>query len=198
MGRMCTGPRAAKNLDDSSRRALQFLKQRVLSGPPLKIEKALHSTWFIFTDGACDQVAKTGSIGGVISSPSGECSRFFGESVPPNLLEDLFSKSNNPIHELEVLPVLVAASLWGSLFPHSQVVYFIDNESSRMAYIRGDGETLRASEVIQAFVEFEAKMQHKVWFGRVPATATLLTRPADLTLKKSLLLAQSEPVLTGR
>ena len=84
MGRMCTGPRAAKNLDDSSRRALQFLKQRVLSGPPLKIEKALHSTWFIFTDGACDQVAKTGSIGGVIYSPSGECLRFFGESVPPN------------------------------------------------------------------------------------------------------------------
>jgi hypothetical protein len=99
MGRLCTGPRAAKTLDDSSRRALQFLKQRVLNGPPLKIESALHSTWFIFTDGACDQVDKTGSIGGVIYSPSGECLRFFGESVPPKLLDDLFSRSKNPIHE---------------------------------------------------------------------------------------------------
>ena len=188
LGRLCTGPRAARTLDTSSRSALQFLKQRVLDGPPLTIERALHSTWFIFTDGACDQVAKTGSIGGVLYSPSGECLRFFGESVRAKLLDDLFSRSKNPIHELEVLPILVAASLWGDLFPHSQVVYFIDNESSRMACIRGTGETLRASEVIQAFVNLESKLQHKVWFGRVPSHSNPADSPSRLHFEEVVAL----------
>ena len=54
---------------------------------------------------------------------------FFGESVTPRLMEDLFSRFQNPIHELELLPVLVASFLWVEMFQHSQVVYFIDNES---------------------------------------------------------------------
>ena len=71
LGRLCTQPSASKGVDDSSRRALQFLRQHVLSGPPLKIEKSIHSTWFVFTDGACDQEAKKGSIGGVLYNPPG-------------------------------------------------------------------------------------------------------------------------------
>ena len=129
LGRLCTQPSASKGLDDSSRRALQFLRQRVLSGPPLKIEKSIHSTWFVCTDGACDQEAKKGSIGGVLYNRSGDCLQFFGESVAPRLMEDFFSRFQNPIHELELLPVLVASFLWGEMFQHSQVVYFIDNES---------------------------------------------------------------------
>ena len=71
LGRLCTQPSASKGVDDSSRRALQFLRQHVLSGLPLKIEKSIHSTWFVFTDGACDQEAKKGSIGGVLYNPPG-------------------------------------------------------------------------------------------------------------------------------
>jgi hypothetical protein len=92
----------------------------VLSGPPLKIEKSIHSTWFVFTDRACDQEAKKGSIGGVLYNPSGDCLHFFGESVTPRLMEDLFSRFQNPIHELELLPVLVASFLWVEMFQYSQ------------------------------------------------------------------------------
>ena len=59
--------------------------------------------------------------------------------------------------------------------PNSQVVYYIDNESARLAFVRGDGETLRASKLIQVFVEAEARLQHRVWFGRVPS----FSNPAD-------------------
>ena len=79
-------------------------------------------------------------------------------------MQDLLSRSQNPIHELEILPVVIAATLWGSLFATSQVVYYIDNESARLAFVRGDGETLRASKLIQVFVEEEARLQHRVWF----------------------------------
>ena len=34
-------------------------------------------------------------------------------NVPDRVMDDLLERSQNPIHELEVLPVLIAAELWG-------------------------------------------------------------------------------------
>ena len=85
--------------------------------------------------------------------------KFCGENVPREIMDDLLAASQNPIHELELLPVLVASMLWGELFTGAQVVFYIDNESARMAYIRGGGETLRGAHIIQAFVERESELQ---------------------------------------
>jgi hypothetical protein len=160
LGRLCTQPSAPQKLDEASRRSLQFLKQRVLSGPPLKIEQSLHSTWFVFTDGACEPEERAGSIGGVLYNPAGDCLHFFGESVPSEILEDLLSRSQNPIHELELLPILVAALLWGEFFQQSQVV--------------------------QSFVEVEARLQHRVWFGRVPSFSNPSDAPSRLDFQEVL------------
>eukprot|EP00435_Cladocopium_sp_Y103_P062898 s272_g24.t1 len=180
LGRFCQGPSTSRPLDDDLRKSLQFLRDRVAMSRPLQIERALHTTWLVFTDGACDQEKQSGSVGGVIYSPSGECLHFFGEEVPTHIMRDLFERSNNPIHELEVLPVLIAADLWGQMYSHAQVVYYIDNESSRMAHIRGTGETLRANLMIDMFVRLEADLQHKVWFGRVPSFSNPSDSPSRL------------------
>ena len=45
---------------------LTFLHSRVLEAKAKSIERSLLSTWFVFTDGACSQDDKTGSIGGVL------------------------------------------------------------------------------------------------------------------------------------
>ena len=124
ISRFCVGSNAKKKLDLPMKRSLEFLRSRVAAGPPLRIERALHSTWLVFTDGACEQDVKSGSVGGVIFSPCGVCLNFFGESVPRRILDGLFS-----------------SHLWGEMFAHSQVVFYIDNESARMAFIRGDGST---------------------------------------------------------
>lgn len=175
IGRFCHGSERAATFDSSMRRSLQFLQQRVLTGRPLKIQQSMHNTWMVFTDGACDPEARSGSVGGVIYDPQGNCLRYFGESVPQRVMDALLATSQNPIHELEVMPILLAAELWGKTYEGSQVVYYIDNESARMAHIRGDGETLRAAQMIQAFVEIESTCQHRVWFGRVPS----YSNPAD-------------------
>ena len=184
VGRCCMGPIKSKPLDEPLRRALLFLQQRVAVGKPLTIEPSLHSTWYVFTDGACEPETRSGSVGGVLYSPSGECLKYFGGSVPSFIMQDLLSRSQNPIHELEILPVVIAATLWGSLFSNPQVVYYIDNESARLAYVRGDGETLRASKLIQVFVEEEARLQHRVWFGRVPSFSNPADDPSRLKFDK--------------
>eukprot|EP00435_Cladocopium_sp_Y103_P030607 s1997_g7.t1 len=77
LGRFCTGPGIPRALDDDLTRALNFLSSRVADGKPLRIEKALHSTWLVFTDGACDPTLRTGSVGGVLYDPAGKCLKFF-------------------------------------------------------------------------------------------------------------------------
>ncbi len=90
-------------------------------------------------------------------------------------MDKLLEVSSNPIHELELLPIYLATSLWTSKIRHSQVVWYVDNESSRMAARRGSGETIYASVFIDAFVETECKSQIKSWFSRVPSHSN----PAD-------------------
>ena len=93
------------------RRSLQFLRERVSNGLPLKIERSLHTNWIIFKDGACEQNALSGSVGGVLYDPRGNCINYFGEMLPQDLLDRLFLHSKNPTHELELLPVVIASML---------------------------------------------------------------------------------------
>ena len=188
LSRFCTGPNIPKQLDDEMSRALKFLQERVANGKPLEIEPGLNETWMVFTDGACDQEKQTGSVGGILYNPLGKCWKFFGESVPCEIMTDLFGRSQNPIHELEVLPVLLAADLWGHHYARAQVVYFIDNESSRMTHIRGTGETIRASCLIRTFVNIEHDRQHRVWFGRVPSHSNPSDAPSRLDFQSVLAL----------
>lgn len=89
--------------------------------------------------------------------------------VPTDIADELFKFSCYPIHELEVLPVFIECLEWGDRFEESLVVYYIDNESSRMACVRGSGETHFATRLINDFVKLESQRQRKTWFGRCPS-----------------------------
>lgn len=101
-------------------------------------------------------------MGGIVISPRGTCTCFFSDPVP---LAHLFQASKNPIHELELLPVLVAAAEWGHLYSQPLVTY----------YIRGTGEIAFACRIVQQFASLESGHQHKVWFSRCPSHSN----PAD-------------------
>lgn len=139
--------------DEDLRRALEFLLHRVNSSQPILVTKKLEECWFIFTDGACEADDECGSIGGVLVSPSGECLRYFSSDVPSNILRVLLRDSKNPIHELEVMPVLVSLMLWAEFVSFSPLVHYIDNESSRMALIKRlwkDSQFGKTGEIICA------------------------------------------------
>ena len=169
IGRFCLERGGRSRLDESIKASLLLLRDRVLHAPPVMVGRELTDTWIVFTDGACNPEAKEGSIGGLIISPSGVCVSFFSGLVPNFVLAEFFKCSKNPIHELEVLPVLAASDAWGHLFAKSLIVFYIDNESSRMAFVKGVGETQFASQMIHEFVCIEAEQQHRTWFGRCPS-----------------------------
>ena len=183
LGRYCLSACSSNVIDDDLKRSLLFLKDRVLGGGPLVVEKCISTTWFVFTDGACSPETMSGSIGGILVSPSGVCVKYFGASMPSEFMKELFSRSKNPIHELEVLPVALAAELWGSVYAKAQVVYYIDNESARMAYIKGVGETQKADLIIRHFAHKEFELQHRVWFARIPSHSNPSDAPSRLNFE---------------
>ena len=54
-------------------------------------------------------------------------------------------------------------------------MYYIDNKSARIAFIRGSGGTPFSSCVIADFIDVELQLQHRSWFGRCPSASN----PAD-------------------
>ena len=140
--------------------------------------------------GAATVIGSLQHGGGVCEfvSPTGKCVSFFAAVVPDCILSCLFNLSKNPIHELEVLPVLLAANLWSVYLAKAQTVWYIDNESARMAMIRGAGETIYSSKFISEFVAIECREQIKSWFARVPSFSNIADGASRLDYQQLLSL----------
>ena len=178
IGRVATGSRKPMKFGYEVQRALEFLLHRVEHARPITVTQRLKHCWYIFTDGACEAEQSRGSIGGVLFSPQGECIRYFASEVPPHLMEHLLKASKNPIHELEVLPVLVSLMLWSDDVSCAPLVHYIDNESSRMALIKGWGETSNSAKLVKEYVNLEMETQVKTWFARVPSFSNVGDGPS--------------------
>ena len=172
LGRFCVGDRT-QSLDDEAVMHLEFLKDRIASRIPIMISKTLYDTWYLFTDGACEPEARRGSVGGVVFAPNFRCISFFSAEIPSDFMNAFLSKSKNPIHEIELLPAWFSIVLWSDLFKNSQAVHFIDNESSRMALVKGYGETFFGKRIVCSHVEQENALQLRSWYARVPSFSNI-------------------------
>jgi len=98
--------RTQSGLTSVELKALRFLKERVLTAPPTKVQPTSLQTWIIFSDGACEgELEKEGTVGAVLVSPEGVVCRYFSERVPQQWMEWLLTTAKHPIFELELLPV---------------------------------------------------------------------------------------------
>eukprot|EP00434_Breviolum_minutum_P036682 symbB.v1.2.032515.t1/scaffold3913.1/size48432/3 len=173
---MCSG--RSHRLSDDDRSVLSFLKNRVLTAPPILVQPCQLQTWYIFTDGSCESQDGTGGVGGVLMGPDGRLLRHFSSSVPPGVMKVLLSKSDNPIYELELAPVLIAIKLWCSFFRNSQVVMYLDNDAARAGLIKMRGATDIGDIIIQDAALLEAQNSFRPWFGRVPTSSNVADGPS--------------------
>ena len=128
---------------------LTFLKSRVLTAPSIQINPCQLETWFIFTDGSCESQEASGGVGGVLMDPTGNVVHHVSRTVPKAIMDLLLEQSENPIYELELARILIATSLWGSLFMNSQVVMYLDNDAARAGLIKMRGATDIGDCIIQ-------------------------------------------------
>ena len=175
--------------------ALRGLFAVLESSRPAKIDRCICSTWLIFSDGALEQVDNVhcATIGAVLVSPKGNILEYFGLEVPlTTLLNELFTDSNNPIYEIEILAALVALQEWISFVGASQLVVYIDNEACRSAFIQGAGATSHAKALLSIFDELESIHRMICWFGRVPSHSNIADKPSRLVFDDPILRSADE------
>ena len=168
--------------------ALVVVRRRLINAVPAKICKSISNTWLIFTDGAYEPHSDVAaSVGGVLVDPMGNVVQFFGEAINKELLSEFEMDSQHPIYELEVLPVLLATMVWADLIQQSQVVFYIDNEAAKSAFIQGVGFTKVAKELTTKFDDLETRLGIISWFGRVASHSNLADGPSRLRFDSALL-----------
>lgn len=146
--------------------------ERVATAAPVHISSRFMNTWYIFTDGACEtdeSGAKVGGVGGVLISACGKHLQHFGMTVPDNWMSFFMRHSKHPIHEIEILPVLISFHVWRAVIANAQVMHYTDNDSCRFALMKGVGETPVAKCLVAAIMEREYQLETKSWYGRVPS-----------------------------
>jgi glyoxylate carboligase len=112
-------------------RTLKDLKDQLATVKPVQVHRDINKTSIIFTDGSFEPSSwNPAAVGAVLVSPSRVVTKFFGEWVHKQIVDQLLVASNHPIYELEILPVLLAATRWGPYIANSLVVVFLDNEAA--------------------------------------------------------------------
>ena len=177
---MCSGRSHRFSRDDYA--TLTFLRNRVVTVPPIQIHQCQLETWFVFTDGACESQDASGGVGGVLMDPRGKVVQHFKRRTEGNRAASFgkFRKSYLRVYELELAPILIAISLWGNLFLNSQVVMYLDNDAARAGLIKMRGATDIGDIIIQETAVLEARLAFRPWFGRVPTASNVADGPSRL------------------
>ena len=170
--------RTSNTLTTDELRIIHNLCHRVETGKPIPLGVNNLETWFIFTDGACEGEVPSGSIGGVLVAPNHQVIHHFGCTAPDDIMDLLLRFSSHPIHELEMIPIFVSFSLWSRFFQGCQVVHYVDNESVRMALLRGSGETPVARSVAACIMSAEFDAGSKSWYARVASGSNIADAPS--------------------
>ena len=84
-------------------------------------------------------------------------------------MQILLQYSSPPVHELEVLSVLISFQVWFHFIRGSQVLHHTDNDSCRFPLMKGVGETPVAERFVASIMDRKYTLQSKSWYGRVPS-----------------------------
>eukprot|EP00435_Cladocopium_sp_Y103_P033887 s2267_g8.t1 len=110
----------------------------------------------MFTDGTVEDNLESVTHGAVMVDPWKQCSLFFGDRIPARFVE-LWSRSEKKQVIAEVFPVIISKATWGAKLQGRTVLWFLDNDSARMALVRD------FSSVFENFflLQLNAKMPSK-------------------------------------
>ena len=138
----------------------------------------------VLTDGACEP--EVTSIGGVIFC-DGKL-QVFGASIPSSLADTWKSKEDQSqvIGQAELYPLLIARLTWSESLAGRKVLYFVDNESARLAMVKAYSPVLASLKLICQALAWDYSNESSAWFARVPTASNIADAPSRMVLSKLL------------
>ena len=168
-------------LDQALRDSLEYMRDRVINGPPRQVTTRLSNTWFMFTD-ACyeaDHPSWVAGLGGVLASWDGKPVSFFSFKCNEEVLQRL-NRTHllNPIYLLEGLAAVLGLRVWTSLIRGSRIVAFLDNEGVLGSFMSCRTSQDAFNPILHALADWEASNQTQAWYDFVPSEANIADPPS--------------------
>ena len=104
----------------------------------------------------------------------------FGAVVPPELANRWKSHSSQSqvIGQAELYPLLVARLTWAKRLKGQRVIFFIDNESARLAAIKAYSPILASTNILAEISSFDHMNEIYPWYARVPTFSNMGDGPS--------------------
>ena len=159
--------------------SLQRARPRLL-GPPSEAPPEL-----VFIDGACEEEGT--SVGGVLVASTGEV-ECFGFVVHESLVDAWKTKEDQAqvIGQAELFPALVARWVWQGKLRNRRVMFFIDNESARLALVKAYSPVSASLRIIVDCLRWDQEFDCSAWYARVPTFSNLADGPSRLVYTDEL------------
>jgi len=93
------------------------------------------------------------------------------------------------IGQAELAPVLVARLTWAERLRNRKVLYFVDNESARLALVRAYSPVLASLEFVLRCHNFDAE-----WDARAPSPSNIGDAPSRMKVSKDLVALEARVV----
>ena len=150
-----------------------------VAGPRLIEPSCSERPVLIWTDGACEPDGTT--IGGVMIEV-GERPQAFGARLTAEAAQRLATKTGQTqvIGQAELLPILVAKTIWENHIKNKKVMYFVDNDSARLAMIKGYSPVITSLRIIMACSYRDAMCRTVSWYARVPTKSNIADEPSRM------------------
>ena len=90
------------------------------------------------------------------------------------------------IGQAEILPVLVARWTWSKDLAGKRVLYFIDNESARLALVKAYSPVLPSLRLVLASLKWDQENDSQAWYARVPTFSNVADGPSRMIVTEAL------------
>jgi len=160
--------------------ALEHAKAYLLVAKPRIIRpQAFEDPVLVFTDGACEDLTTVGGV--LIHKGRIQC---FGAVVPQALCDSWKSKleQTQVIGQAELFPVLVAKLTWHHELKDRKCIFFLDNESARIALVRSYSPVLASLNIVMKVAALDYENNVDSWYARVPTCANVSDGPSRMSL----------------
>ena len=112
----------------------------------------------------------------------GERPQAFGARLTKEAAERLAVKPGQTqvIGQAELLPILVAKTIWSKYIKNEKVIHFVDNDSARLAMIKGYSPVITSLRIITVCSHRDAWNRTSSWYARVPTMSNIADEPSRM------------------
>ena len=170
-----------RTVDHNTRKLLEIMISHLRVGMPRQVFFGRSEVVHVFTDGSLEPGADadvTAGVGAVLVDEHGRCLKAF--SFAPSC--DQVQLIGGRIHQLEILPVIMACIAFEESL-RSQCVYFhVDNSAAQSALINAGSINHSSRSLVYLFLDIEQRLQFIPWISRVNSASNIADGPSRNSL----------------